>query len=520
MDKPNGMPDTPAGIPRDGMRRPVAEGRQGTVGERRVSEGPPEARMRPMRPTGEAGGIAGPVGACRSLDSRRATVDVSFSGGAVAAAGPGLPGGADRSSQPLEQPPGFLTTFTRLRSLESQYRDQPNREPAEMYLRAIRNLSKIVVRRYTTFIGSASQLPWSEGGMRKAERAYAALREKARQAELGGDLEQAISIREELTEIDWHAARELQTLSTTYGLTASSSPRSPPLPSATNPPALDWGLVHWQLAGIKQYFTDTRQPRHGKCFENCLKRIQAQVRRVFRTHGDQSTLLPTSGKHLPRAVQMYRLLEDMARRTDAEGGATSPGKIREELDAINDKAARELRWLTRKFGPLETLAALAGVAVQQAPGQVQPAPPAGTTAVGVLPPPLPVHPAPERAGTGAVAVPPVADPFSESPGPSSRIMPAPAVGTPLGPAREQLPAHRRTIVERLKSGEALAETRSSLGNGGAEALGFSPEQTRVLLEDLDRLHRFDGQDPAALAHIDWVGIEALVAILDFVPPSP
>ena len=520
MDKPNGMPDTPAGIPRDGMRQPVAEGRQGTVGERRVSERPTGAPMRPMRPTGEAGGIAGPVGACRSLDSRRATVDVSFSGGAVAAAGPGLPGGADRSSQPAEQPPGFLTTFTRLRSLESQYRDQRNREPAERFLRAVRNLSKVVVRRYTTFIGSVSKLPWSEGGILKAERAYAALREKARQAELGGDLEQADSIREELKAIDWRAAKELQTLSTRYGPTASSSPRSPPLPSATNPPALDWGLVHPQLAGIQQYFTGTCQPQHAKYFGDCLKRMQAQIRRVFKTHGDWSMLLPMSGKHPPRAVQMYRLLEDMARRTEAEGGATPPGRIREELDAINDKAAWELRWLTWKFGPLETLAALAGVPVQQAPGQVQPAQPAGTSAVGVLPPPQPVHPAPERAGTGAVAVPPVADPFSEPPGPSSRIMPAPAVGSPQGPAREQLPAHRRAIVERLKSGEALAETRSILVAGGAEALGFSPEQTRVLLEDLDRLHRFDGQHPAALADIDWVGIEALVAILDFVPPPP
>ena len=382
--------------------------------------------------------------------------------------------------------------------------------------------------RYKTFIGPATQLAPFVGGVPKAERAYAALEEKASQAEIGGDLEQAGSIRAELIEIDRHAAWELWVLSTQIDLTASSSTRE------ATAPACGWSLTQRQLAGIRLHFANTFQFKHARYFENCLQRIEVRIRIAFNRHVKKGLLFPLCGNNPPRSVQRYRLLEYMASRTEAAGGATPPGKIRQELDAINDCVARELRSLKRVYGPLETLAAAVGVPVRQASVQVQPPAPAkslpetGVTEPQRLPPttegvphpaPLPPPRTPERPGTGAVAVPPVADPFHEPPGPSSRFMPARAAGTASAPAREQLPAHRQAIVDRFKSGEVLAEARSNLGYG-AEALGLSPELVRGLHEDLEALHRFDGQDPAALADIDWTGIEALVAILDFVPPSP
>ena len=670
MDNPISMSNTPVGNPGESIWQPAAEGRRGTLDDRRVSEAPPQARTRSMRPTGEADGIAGPAGTRRSLDLRRATVETPSSGGAVEGAGPGHSGGADRPPPPAEKPPDFLATYRKIRRLEGRYRDRPDEAPAETLRRAVANLSKYVMTRYRTVIGPSTQLGSFEGGIPKATRAYAALREKAGQAEEGGDFEQAASIRTDLLEIDLHAARALQALSNLVEQTASSSTRE------ATAPTLDWSLTQRQLAGIRNHLFRLRQFGDAKYFENCLHRIEVRIRQVFNRHLKNELPRPLRSKYPPRSVQMYRLLEDMARPTEAAGGAAPPGGVREGFVELNDFVDRNLRSLTRKYGPLETLAAAAGVPAQQTPVQVQPPGTAGIVAVGAELPLQPASPAPEpgcvpiasrtpagdgagqplpgmttptptsavsaapmlvppwveddfaveraliagelppgfdasaliheagtfeqfglgaalaggrlpmqtidallegyeatdggganalfidylrslkenieralnhaypgradrqwldrvrllqrcregltapeRPGGEAVAVPPVADPFSESPGPSSRFMPARAAGTAVAPARERLPAQRQAIVERFRSGDALAEARANLVYGGAEALGLSEEATRGLLEDLEALHRFDGQNPEALADLDWTGIRALVAVLDFVPPS-
>ena len=60
----------------------------------------------------------------------------------------------------------------------------------------------------------------------------------------------------------------------------------------------------------------------------------------------------------------------------------------------------------------------------------------------------------------------------------------------------------------------------ALGSSTADASGWDAARVEEVLDDCVRLHQFAGEDPAALADIDWNGFEALMGTLDVPPPSP
>ena len=184
-------------------------------------------------------------------------------------------------------------------------------------------------------------------------------------------------------------------------------------------------------------------------------------------------------------------------------------------------------------------------------GASHPAPPPPPTSAG-------------RAGAGAGAPPPAADPWgtrppgmggeprpvtfdpwSAPPGPGSQVVSTEAIRTPVlsagappgwqgaethGFARAasgavELPFSRRQeIVRRFRTEDALIEAELALQTGGAGALGWSATRWRAVLADLYRLHdaivQSDSAAAAAMADVDWSAIEALVPILDVLPPSP
>ena len=212
----------------------------------------------------------------------------------------------------------------------------------------------------------------------------------------------------------------------------------------------------------------------------------------------------------------------MARQADRAGDSEQSGRIRRALKTIDEGTVRDLRSLTRRYPLLKSLLANAGV-------RIPPVAPAGTAQATVAPPMQPVGPVPAPgsvfAGTrprtpGAAALPSAREHLPEPPGPGSRVMPKLAVSTPVPAARDRPLAHRLAIVERFRSDGAVFDAGVTLGSGAADALGWAATRVEKVLGDIDRLHRFAGKDPAALADIDWSGIEALVHMMDTPPASP
>ena len=518
LDKPISTPDTAAGGPPERAPRPAGQRPHGAMGDRRVSGQPPEAQLRPMRRSG------GPVATHRSLDSRHASAGTPIHGGDVVAMGPGLPGGADRPPGSAEPAPDFITTNRRLRSLHSQNRHRWRTDIAKDFERAIGALSEYVLNRFNRSCGPAGKLVSYASATTKPEQAYTALQQMARQAESGGDRERAVSIGVILNEIDLHAALKLQSLSTQHGLALPSSAQAAPLPPAKTEPALDWCLAHRQLIDIQHHYYETGRPDVAVPIHSCVFRIDNRLRQRYADLGGKQEALRPPGRTdaPPRPHQQYRALEEMARQADRAGDSVQSRRIRRALKTIDDGMVRDLRSLTRRYPLLNALLENAGVRVPSVA-------PAGTAQATVAPPLQRLHPVPAPgsvfAGTrprtaGAAALPSVAEHLPEPAGPSSRVMPNLAVSTPVPAALDRPLAHRQAIVERFRSDGAVFDAGVTLGSGAADALGWAATRVEKVLEGIDRLHRFAGKDPAALADIDWSGIEALVRMMDTPPVSP
>ena len=225
---------------------------------------------------------------------------------------------------------------------------------------------------------------------------------------------------------------------------------------------------------------------------------------------------------------MCRFLEDLAHRTEPASGATKPSEIHRTMHTMIENARKELSSLTRKYGPLETLAARAGLIEQQAPVTVGSTPTPATAQATVAPPLQPVDPVPApgsvpapplpRPATRTAEVPAVTEFLSQPPGPSSRSWP---------PRRRARPPKSRSRNARLSSSACVPVKRCpmvgfTLGSS-AHALGWTATRSCRVLDDLHRLHTSAAEDPraaAALGDIDWSGIEALMGKVDFPPSTP
>ena len=477
LDKPISTPDPAAGSPRPGMSEPAEQRRQGAMGERRVSESPPDARLLPVSVSEGAGGIAG---------------------------------GAGRPPRPPEQVEDSFAAYRRMRCLYNQYIEQSGSIIKVEIQRVDELLKRFVRHRFEKLGGEFTNLPRFYGGVTKAEQAYMSLQEEARQADSDGNPKRASAIRVALVEIDRHVAAELKKLCDTYGLAEPSFTPAPPQPPPMAAPTFDWCLAFRQLTHIRQYFDRAGRLDDAAYFRRAVDRLESRVKYRFgKFCPNRATLHPLHSGYRPRTEQKYRTLQDMDRRigTARDGKAT---RLHRAMEEVNSSAQEELSLLTRKYGPLQDLAARAGLPPQRAlPG----AAPIAAAA------PSSGSPRPEA---GAAAVPTIADLYSAPPGPSPRVMPPQAPRTPPAPAPEVPLAQRKAIVERFRSDEALLYAGFSLGNSGSYVLGWTATRSYRVLDDLYRLHRSAQEDTeaaAALADIDWSGIEAMAGTLDIPSPS-
>ena len=423
------------------------------MGDRRVSESPPEARLRRLRPSEQAGAIAGAVGAHRGLGSSKATAGVPVAPTAATRTHLGLLVGADRPCQSAGPVSDFVTTIKRLRSLQRiQIAPEVNHDLRRVFM----GLSAAVSHQFRKYGGEFDNLATFDGDTTRAEQQYIYLHEKARQAENDGDGERASEIRKLLDDLDRRADDDLRALMEIHGPAEPSSTQAPRRTPATTAPAIDWCKAHRQLFGIRDYFKHAGKTGDAVEFASDLGRMESQVRGRFRGLGrkKRAELLPLRAGHASRPEQMYRILWDTVRRTEAAGEYPEAAKLRRSMVTMNDNARRELSSLTRKYGPLEELAARAGLIEQQAPVTAGPKETSATAEiigaplqpVDPVPAPgsVPVPPpsAPRRPETGGAEVSALTELLSQPPGPSPRVMPAQAPRTPGAPARE-LPLARR-----------------------------------------------------------------------------
>ena len=587
----------------------------------------------------------------------------------------------------------FFSVYGRLRELRSHFRNRSRPEAEGDFKRAIDRTHKMVLHNIESFGGEVEYLPLSRLHATKAEQAYVALQGLARQAEDDDDSTRARAIREALEEIDKASADGLHDLSTKHGVatTPPAQVQEPPAPSFD---PFDWRFAYRRLHGLSHYFFEIGRDAAHKDLSKAVDRVERFVRhRVNRFGGRSEDLLPQRSGQVPRSEQMYRALEDMARRAAESGDADRHREIRQAVEEINKRTSKALDRTAGKYGSLEDLARQAGLPGQRVSMPVGPAVTGEAPSVTVPPPLQPVQrmtapetvpfdpgmrpageavpphsvsatptstaaasPAPlltpswleddfaveraliagelppgfdasrltveagqfeqfglaaelaagrlpletidiliagfqltdeaggnalfieyltslkedieralldaypqrvdpewlnqvrrllrrrsESAASGAVARSPVADPWLEPPGPSSRLMPAQTLRPPVEPSaawpgqqgaetpgfgrRATKPpvSQREAIVERFKSDDALLDAELALQTGGGGALGWSATRWREVLDDLFRLNDAARSNPAAAVardDIDWSAIEALVGILDIPPPSP
>ena len=476
----------------------------------------------------------------------------------------GLLGGVDRPPRPAEQASDFLTAFRKLRDVVNQTSGQRHSKIRQHARRAVGRLSTRVLTSFNEYCGNAGELPRSSGKLAKTQLAYKRLQEKARQAESDGESTRASAIRKVLNDSARRATEDLRTLVGAYGLAEPSPTQASQRTPAATAQTLDWCLAHRQLLGIRDYYKHAGKTDDADRFKSAARRMDFQLRDRFKLldKKERKNLLPIYGRepgHLSRPEQKYRIFENTVHRTETEGESLQAAKLRRSMDSLHENAAKELRSLTREYGPLEDLAARAGLTPLQAPASpgstgtpatarvigapLQPLAPiprqlpaAHADALpmnvgdrfGLDPEPAPGSvsvppPAPRRPDTGAAALPTVAELLAEPPGPSSRVMPSPAPPPPTASPREVPWVQRQDIVERFRFDDALIDAGATLGSGCADILGFDATRKQRILDDLYRLNGSAREDPtaaAALDDVDWSGIVKLVRILDTPPSSP
>ena len=376
-----------------------------------------------------------------------------------------LLGGAGRPPQRAAPESDFHAVYRRLRELRSQHRSRSGTAIAKGITSAVISVSQRVVRLFERFGGELDKLPIRSSDSTRADRAYLALQETARQADSEEDLLRARAIRDALNAIDKHAVEALQALSRKYDIAEAPSTRvikrllamdeatvtAAAIPPPTRTPMQsDWGSAYRQLRNLsRRASTDTATGRDvaGEAFYRSAERVSQYVMRRFRKlGGDPNHLLPsTPTTGATKTEQAYRAIEEMSRRATESGEVTRAYQTRQALAVINRVTSEEVDKLTAEYGALDALSTQDIRAMQRPPPRVGPTtsaalpvtvrPPARVAPTTVPPPgrleiPVPAHPI-------VLAVNPA---FSEPAGglvqPTGVPGPPPASGLP-GPSRAE-----------------------------------------------------------------------------------
>ena len=561
IDFPICTPQPAACSPRAATPAPAPQRRLAAMGDRRVSESSPAARLPSPQLNQEGGGIACATGAHPGLHSRTAIAGAPIATSAITQPRSVLLGDADSRPQSAEPVSDFVTTFNRLRNLHSK---QYAPKIRSRFRCVIQDLSKSVQHCFMTYHGEDKDSSWYDGRVTKSEKRYVYLQEMARQEEKAGNSERASAIHHALVVIDRRAAKALQSLSENRGTAGHAPARAPRRTAAATAPPWDWCMAHRQLLSIREYYKHAGETDDADRFESAARRMERHVQHRFGELDtkEQGKLLPIhrhERSRLSRPEQQYRIFENTVHRTETEGESLQATRLRRSIDSLHENAARELSSLASEYGPLEDLAARAGPTPLQAPASpgstgtpatarvigapLQPLAPiprqlpaAHADALpmnvgdrfGLDPEPAPGSvsvppPAPRRPDSGAAALPTVAEFLAEPPGPSSRVMPSPAPPPPTASPREVPWVQRQDIVERFRFDDALIDAGATLGSSCADILGFDATRKQRVLNDLYRLNGSAREDPtaaAALDDVDWSGIVKLVHILATPPSSP
>ena len=312
-----------------------------------------------------------------------------------------------------------------------------------------------------------------DGSGTLAEQAYEHLQQQAGYASTVGNVAQVSGIQDMLNKFDRSAAAELQRLFETLPAAGPPSiPASQRTPETTVP-QWDWCTTLRRLRGLRLYFSRTGRTDDAARLNRSAYRMEDHVRRTFKAHaGKREESLLTRPTDHPKPIHKYLILKDMASRTQSASSAMKRPGIHRDLESMNWKARKELHDLTSDYGPLEELAAKAGLIEWQAPVAGGPGATHATAQANVTPPLQPTDPVPAQGSVpadtrpktaGPAALPSIAELLSAPPGPSSRVLAAPAPQTPIVPAREVPLAQRKAIAGQEQAVDLLTNFRSMRG---------------------------------------------------------
>ena len=302
----------------------------------------------------------------------------------------GLLGGADRPPR-LEVPVSdFHAVYSRLRELKIHYNRLSRTEVSDEFQAAVQHVDYCAVREFRRFGGNTKELAHRPPGVTRADQAYRALQETARQAHGDGDLVRSGAIRVALDAITKRAVEELEAVSRKYGIaTAPPTQAMPPLPVTAGPTAtvatipspahtpiqFDWILTYRRLRDLARHFLDNGRDVAHLEFRDAAAGMSNSVMHRFKKFGGNPKHLLPLPSGVTKSEQAYRALEDMFRRAVESGDATRAYVIREDLRSVNRLVTSGLEKLTRKYSALDALSAQATrtePAVQLPPARVGP----------------------------------------------------------------------------------------------------------------------------------------------------
>ena len=318
---------------------------------------------------------------------------------------PGLPGGADRPPPSAAPESDFRAAYRRLRELRSHYHHISTMDIRSDYHRVVNRFNQAILGKFTKFGGNTMELGLRPSGITKADQAYDALHEMARQAETDRDFGRAGEIREALGAFDKRAVEALQALTTKHGIPESpfiQAVQQPPAaaeptmavtaipPPAHTPGQTDWFAVYRQLRGLTRQYSNASQALALADACTAVIRISGLVaHRLTKFGGDAKHRIPHTSD-ATKLEQAYGAIHGMLRQAEESHDAARADQIRQALEDIRRHTTGQIDMLTRKYGALDTLSTQATRTTQATQAMLRPPATAGppvTVASTTVPPP-------------------------------------------------------------------------------------------------------------------------------------
>ena len=317
---------------------------------------------------------------------------------------PGLPGGADRPPPSAAPESDFHAAYRRLRELCSHYYHISTMDIRSDYRRVVNRFNNTILGKFTKFGGNTKELAHRPSGTTKADQAYDALHEMARQAERDRDFGRAGEIREALGAIDKRAVEELQALTTKHGI-----PETPFIQAMQQPPAAveptmavtaiplpghtpiqsDWIAAYRQLRDLTRQYSNAGQALARTDARTAGVGISRLVaRRLTKLGGDAKRRLPHTWD-ATKTEQAYGAIQGMLRQAEESHDTARADQICEVLEEIRRYTTGHIDKLTRKYGALDTLSTQATRTTQATQAMLRPPATAGppvTVASTTVPP--------------------------------------------------------------------------------------------------------------------------------------